>query len=176
MIISLVGFMATGKSSIGNILADKLNYSFYDTDELITKKSGITIPEIFSNKGEKYFRKLEEDVLQEILNKKNNMVLATGGGIVLSTTNRSKLKKYTCPVLLIASAREIYRRVDIDSRPLLAKARDPRKKIEEMLKKRESAYNKFKFKVITNNKTKKQVVEEILNKTGAEKIDKKDIG
>lgn len=175
MIISLVGFMATGKSSIGFQLADELNYNFYDTDELIEEKAGLTIPEIFDTYGEKYFRNLEKEVLKEILNNRNNMVLATGGGIVLSETNRARLKEFTCPVLLFATAEEILRRVDISSRPLLADAPEPLKKINTMLKKREDAYNEFEIKIMTDKKTEKQVVEEIIKITGAEKIDKRNM-
>ena len=80
MIIVLIGYMASGKSTIGRILADKLNYSFIDLDDYIEEKEQTSVSEIFKSKGEIYFRKLETTSLQALLNNKDNLVLSLGGG------------------------------------------------------------------------------------------------
>ncbi len=172
MIISLLGFMGVGKTSVGKMLANRLHYEFVDTDDIIVEKSGLTIPEIFSSYGEEYFRNLEEKTLKGVLTK-DNMIIATGGGIVLSAINRKRLKEYTCPVLLTASPSEIYKRTNIKKRPLLANADNPRQVIKELLIAREKYYNKFMTRVNTDGKMKWEVVEEIIKITGVENGDKK---
>ena len=80
MIIVLLGYMASGKSSIGRLLAKKLNYQFQDLDAIIEAEEGQTISDIFKDKGEIYFRKREAELLQKVLNDSQNIVLALGGG------------------------------------------------------------------------------------------------
>ena len=80
MNLILIGYMASGKSTIGNYLAKVLNYSFIDLDNYIEKKENLSVKEIFSQKGEIYFRKLENTALKEIVNNKENYVLSLGGG------------------------------------------------------------------------------------------------
>jgi len=80
MNLILIGYMASGKSTIGNYLAKVLNYSFIDLDNYIEKKENLSVKEIFSQKGEIYFRKLENTALKEIVNNKENFVLSLGGG------------------------------------------------------------------------------------------------
>ncbi|MGB4372095.1 MAG: shikimate kinase, partial [Halanaerobiales bacterium] len=99
MLIALIGFMGSGKSSVGRELARRLAYSFIDTDQEIERKSRMTIPEIFKTYGEAYFRQLEEEVLVEIIENNKEMVLATGGGIILSESNRSILREKTTIIL-----------------------------------------------------------------------------
>ena len=92
MNIFLVGPMGSGKSSLGKKLAKRLDKKFIDTDKEIEKNENKTINEIFENDGEGYFRKKEKDFLNNIPNSLN-MVIATGGGIVIDEENRKKLKK-----------------------------------------------------------------------------------
>lgn len=80
MKIILIGYMASGKSTVGKILADKLRMSFIDLDATIEKSLNLTIPEIFKNRGEIYFRKQENSILKNILKTKDNFIMATGGG------------------------------------------------------------------------------------------------
>jgi len=80
MKIVLIGYMGSGKSTIGKILASRMNYPFMDLDEQIEQSENLSIPEIFKQKGEIYFRKLENKVLKNLLSSAENLVLATGGG------------------------------------------------------------------------------------------------
>ncbi len=161
MKISLIGFMGTGKSSIGKLLAEKLDLDFLDTDDYIEEREGTAIPEIFASRGEEYFRRLEKRVLREILDRKDDFVLATGGGIVLSRENRELLKSRTFPVLLTASPEEIYRRTKGGDRPLLAEP-DPERRIEELLKIRAPYYNLFTDRIDTGGKDLYEIVKEII--------------
>ena len=81
MKIILIGFMGVGKTSVGQMLAKKLNFNFIDTDYEIEKVSSETIPNIFEIYGEDYFRKIENNILKKVL-KENNVVISTGGGII----------------------------------------------------------------------------------------------
>ena len=103
MKISLVGFMGTGKTTVGKKLADKLNLEFLETDSMIEDKTKKSIPEIFSQNGEDYFRTQEKNILNKIIDEKENFVLSTGGGIVISPQNRQLLKNRTHAILLKAS-------------------------------------------------------------------------
>ncbi len=163
MIISMVGFMATGKTKVGSLLAERLGYKFIDTDQLIVERAGISIPAIFSGYGEKYFRRMETEVLEDLIFENDNLILSTGGGIVISDHNRDLLKKQTIPVLLQASPREISRRVNFKERPLLSGSEErPITKISELLEAREKYYNQFSSKINTDNITPEEVVCQIL--------------
>ncbi len=169
MILALIGFMGTGKSSVGLELAKRLNYQYIDIDHEIEKGTGLTISEIFSKDGEAYFRKLESDLLKE-LSKSDNLVLSTGGGIVLSSQNRELLQEKTIPILLQASVEEIFNRVKDDSeRPLLSVA-DPLEKIKQLFKKRNKFYNEFDIKVNTDRLEIDEVVDMIMDKIAARGI------
>lgn len=164
MIISLVGFMGTGKSLVGQSLAKEINFKFYDTDYEIEKSTGLTIAKIFADYEEDYFRKLEKDTLIKLINKKENIVLATGGGIVLEAENRKVLQKKTVPFLLRATAEEIYDRLKNDQgRPLLA-VDDPLEEIRRLLNDRKRLYEEFANKVDTDQLSVKEIVELIIRR------------
>ncbi len=80
MIVSLIGYMGSGKSHVSKILSEKINFKLIDLDKEISRKNKLTIPEIFEKKGEIYFRKLEREALEEILASEENVVLSLGGG------------------------------------------------------------------------------------------------
>lgn len=162
MKIALLGFMGTGKSSIGKLLAEKINFKFIDTDKYIEKKTGLSIPEIFSDYGEKHFRQLESKYLKEISDMEDDLVIATGGGIILSAQNRELLKLKTFPILLTASPQVIYQRTRKGERPLL-RTDDPFAEIRRLLKERTPYYREFINSIDTDGKDKQQIVEEILN-------------
>ena len=86
-LVYLIGMMGSGKSTIGKILAQKLNYSFFDTDVLIKNVADKPIPEIFASSGEDYFRNLETQVLEEVSAYRSRAIVATGGGIVEEESN-----------------------------------------------------------------------------------------
>ncbi|MCK4448073.1 MAG: NAD(P)-binding domain-containing protein [Candidatus Marinimicrobia bacterium] len=116
--ISLIGFMGTGKSLIGKELAKKLNWTFVDIDDLIEKRKRKTIPEIFSDEGEDSFRKIESQILREIIGK-SHLVLSCGGGIVLKNENRIRLKDNSICVWLFSIPETSIKRIKKGSRPLL---------------------------------------------------------
>lgn len=139
--IALVGFMGSGKTSVGRKLAQSLNFKFTDTDELIEKEQGETIKEIFKNKGEKYFRHLEKEVIAKVAEGKEQ-VIACGGGAVLDSLNVSVLKKKGLIVYLMASFNVLYERTRVSSdRPLLEVA-DPRREAKRIYNMRQATYQK----------------------------------
>ncbi|QTL98540.1 AAA family ATPase [Iocasia frigidifontis] len=165
MKISLVGFMATGKSKVGSLLANDLGYQFFDTDELIERKTGLSIPEIFQRKGEEYFRRVETESLADIL-EKDKIVISTGGGIVVSRFNRELLLSRTISFLLTASAEEIYQRVKGDNKRPLLSVSDPLNEIRNLLSRRAEYYNAFTNKIDTMGKKPEVVVKKILDLIG----------
>lgn len=117
--IILVGFMGSGKTSVGAKLADMLKMEFYDTDVLIEEQTRMSIPEIFKLHGEEYFRQKEKQVA-EILSMKKGCVISTGGGFVLQPHNMMHLKNSGTIVWLKASLESIFQRLkSYDSRPKL---------------------------------------------------------
>jgi shikimate kinase len=121
--IALIGFMGTGKTAAGKILAQKLGKDFIELDDLIAKKAGKSIPAIFRDEGEIRFRELEIEATREVAAEKNS-VIACGGGIVLNKINIDRLGKECVIICLTASPAVILKRtsVDRDARPLLAVA------------------------------------------------------
>ncbi|MDR2428720.1 MAG: shikimate kinase [Candidatus Margulisbacteria bacterium] len=120
MNIILIGFMGSGKTSTGRILAKQLGYKFLDTDQIIEQKNGLTCAKIFAQRGEEFFRKQETATLKE-LHGLDGAVIATGGGIVLSADNRNFLQNLGATVYLKTEPAEILKRVENDtSRPLLS--------------------------------------------------------
>ena len=164
MIISLIGFMATGKTTVGKQLADRLNYEFIDLDQYIEKATNMSVKDIFKQKGKKHFRTLEKNILKKILNQYDNLVLAPGGGIVLDSVNIELLKEQTSPFLLKASPNEIMARINkLSERPLLDND-NPEETIIELLEERKKYYEQFNNVINTDNKEVDQVVDEIINK------------
>jgi shikimate kinase len=158
--------MATGKSTVGKLLAEKLQRQFIEMDELIEQKENRKITDIFAAKGEAYFRKLETTLLAEIA-LKQNFVVSCGGGLICNEANLKTLKKSGTIVNLNASSRTIYERAkQCANRPLLNVA-DPQKKIIDLLKIREYYYNQADFKINTENKSPSSIVDEIINRKNA---------
>ena len=103
--IYLIGLMGSGKTTLGKILSKKLDKHFYDSDHVIEEKLGVNVPMIFEYEGEAGFREREKDSLKELVSKKN-IVLATGGGIILSKSNRDLLvRKWDSDIFKIQSKR-----------------------------------------------------------------------
>ena len=160
--IALIGMMGCGKSAIAKILADEISYTLYEADEIFEKEQKILIKDYFKQFGEQNFRKLETEILKKI-SKTDKFVLSCGGGVILSSENRKILFRgdiYT--IYLSANADTIYERIKNDSvRPLLF-VENPKKKIEEILLKRNEYYNLANLKINTDNKTMEEVKSEIL--------------
>ncbi|NLT94483.1 MAG: shikimate kinase [Clostridia bacterium] len=160
--IALIGFMGTGKTSVGIILAQRLGWSFVDTDEIITRQTGMDIPDIFKYYGENYFRQREKEAIEMVCRLRKH-VIATGGGVILNSDNIKKLKENSYLICLSASPEEILERVKYDkSRPLL-EVEDPLKIIKNLLKIREPYYQCADLFVDTSKKTLKKIIEEILD-------------
>tara|TARA_X000000950_G_scaffold234081_1_gene283874 strand:+ start:567 stop:1073 length:507 start_codon:yes stop_codon:yes gene_type:complete len=138
MNIFLVGPMGSGKSSLGKKLAKSLNKKFIDTDKEIEKNERKTISEIFENSGESYFRQKEREFLINIPNSLN-MVIATGGGIVIDQENREKLKENKVIFLNASVERQRKRTSRSDKRPLLKNV-DKLKKLRELYDQRLELY------------------------------------
>ncbi len=162
MKIVLTGFMATGKTSTGKVLAQKLNLDFYDTDALIEERAGRSIPEIFSKEGEPSFRALEKEVIAEVADK-DNVVIATGGGAVMDLENRARLKKNGILIALMASSEEVKKRIERSSpcRPLLS-GKDKERAIKELLKERLPVYRQSDICIDTTGKSSEEVAQEII--------------
>jgi len=160
--IALVGFMGTGKSSVGRLAAEQLRFAFIDTDELIENEVGHSIPEIFAQLGEPAFRKYERDVVNA-LSTRRDTVIATGGGLVADPANLASLKEHALVVCLWASPETIWERVRAQShRPLLQTA-DPQAKIRELLAQRAPAYRQADVLIDTGLRSTKEAAQKVLH-------------
>jgi shikimate kinase len=141
--IILIGFMGSGKSTVGRELAKSLEMKFVDTDHYIEKKEKMKIKNIFAKKGEKYFREIESKYIREI-SKMNHVVISTGGGVVAKSENIILLKKNGFVVYLDCTIECIHKRVARrDTRPLLNNVKDLRARIVELLDSRLGNYKKY---------------------------------
>jgi shikimate kinase len=137
--IYLVGLMGAGKTSVGKALAKRLHKEFFDTDQEIERATGVRIPVVFEFEGEAGFRARETRVLRELV-RRRNVVLATGGGIVLNEDNRRLLVDNGTVVYLRASVEDLWARTRYDkNRPLLRTA-DPVAKLSELFVQRDPLY------------------------------------
>lgn len=159
--IALIGYMGTGKTTIGRRLAPKLGFSFVDTDAYIEKQQGKSISQIFEQHGESAFRRMEAAALVTLAGDEN-LVISTGGGIILSEQNRNLLKEQTFLVTLTASPGAIYSRVRGNKdRPLLQDA-DPYQKIVDMLEARKPYYEIGDIIIPTDELSEKICIERIV--------------
>lgn len=164
MKIIIVGFMGVGKTSVGKRLAEKLNFDFIDTDYEIELSQDMSISNIFQNYGESYFRKLEKQTLNKVLNR-NNIVISTGGGIITDKDNYNILKNEEKVIFLDASVETIINHLhnEINKRPLLYESENLRKKIEELLSNRYEKYIDVSDIIIdVNDKNIDEVISQIL--------------
>jgi len=139
--IALIGFMGTGKTVVGKVLAQKLGKRFVEMDSLIEQKVGKSIPDIFQQDGEIAFRELEIKVTKEV-SRDENLIIACGGGIVLNKINIDRLRQNSVIVCLTASPEAILKRVSGNEyRPLLHTP-DKSIKIQELLAFREPFYDR----------------------------------
>ncbi|MGB6127585.1 MAG: shikimate kinase [Psychrilyobacter sp.] len=139
----LIGFMGSGKSTVGRELAKVLEMNFVDTDHYIEQKENMEVKDIFALKGEKYFRAIEAKYVKEI-SKMNNTVISTGGGVVASDTNITLLKENGFVIYLDCTIECIYNRVSRrNTRPLLNNVEDLYSRIVELLDERIGNYKKY---------------------------------
>ena len=160
MNIYLLGFMGTGKTSVGRALAKDKGWNFVDLDELIELKQQRRIVDIFAQEGEPYFRKIEKKFLKQVSTQKK-FVVACGGGVVLDPDNIKLMKKTGMIICLCANCEEILKRVSSSSlRPILNVAK-PRERIELLLKMRAPYYLQADYTIDTSHLSVKQVVVKI---------------
>lgn len=169
MIIVLIGYMGSGKSSVGKILAEKLNYNLIDLDDFIEAEENATVSEIFKNKGEIYFRKKETEYLNELLQLQENTILSLGGGtpcysnnmeVILNTAHATSIYlKGSLPFL----SKKLFKKKA--KRPLIAHIETEtlmKEFIGKHLFERSQFYNKAEIHIVTDNKSKKEIVEDII--------------
>jgi len=165
--IILVGFMGTGKTTVGKILAGRLRRKFVDMDRVIEERAGKPISLIFSEDGEPYFRNMERALVQELAAGKNQ-IIAAGGGIVLNPDNISDFSRSGKVICLLASENEILRRVaGSTARPLLEKG-DKYQRILDLMETRRPLYEAIPDRVNTVGLTPEEVAETILLMVNAE--------
>jgi len=162
--IYLVGFMGSGKSTIGKKISEKLNLKFLDTDKIIEKKNSMTINQIFYNQGEKYFRNEEKKLLIE-LNKYKKTIISTGGGFVCNSRIIDLINKNNFTIYLKYKSETLYKRLlkEKQNRPLLKnlKESDLKKFIENLLFSREKYYNKSKIIIECKEINENEILREI---------------
>ncbi len=160
--IVLVGFMGTGKSAVGRILARELDREFIDMDSVIEARAGKAISALFADEGEPAFRALERALVQE-LSAASDRVIATGGGVVLNPVNLTDFNRNSLVVCLLARPETIVERVARDThRPLLEGDADKAAAIRELLAKRQSLYEAIPLRVVTDQRTARAVAQEVL--------------
>ena len=159
--IYLVGMMASGKSTVGPLLADALGYRFLDADAVIREVAGCTIPEIFDRDGEAGFRQLERQVLKQ-LSQWHSLVVATGGGIVTVPANWGELRQGAVVWLDVDEA-ELLQRLQADSsgRPML-EGPDPQQRLLELLEQRRPLYDQADLKITAGNGTPAEISKRVL--------------
>ena len=146
--IVLVGLMGSGKTTVGRRLAYELNQDFFDTDHEIIDKTGVSIDHIFDIEGEEGFRERESKILENLC-QMSNIILATGGGIVILPKNRKILKNAGLVVYLSSSVDQLLRRTaKSKTRPLLENSNNRRKTITELIEARDLYYREVASLVI----------------------------
>lgn len=167
MNIFLLGYMGSGKSTIGKILAKKMVLNFLDFDDYLEEKEGRTINEIFAQQGEIYFRKLETRILKEIITKKNDTVISLGGGTPCYGNNMKLIKNTSATSVYInVSVKELSNRLweARAQRPLLAHQDTPQK-LEEYVRKhlfeRSFYYNQAALKITAADRSALEIAQEI---------------
>jgi len=158
--IVLCGFMGSGKSVTGKLIAEKLGFTFVDMDSFLEKQSGMSVNDIFKTLGEPSFRRMETEAAKQ-LGQKDSLVIATGGGAVLNPQNVNYLKANGIVFLLDVTADTVKNRLKNDaSRPLLAK--DKENTIENLLSERKAAYLSAADYIIDSNSSKFCTADDII--------------
>lgn len=154
--------MGTGKSSVGQMVAQQLHFTFLDTDHVIEARAGKTISDIFAQDGEPAFREMEKKIVAELATRKKT-VISTGGGLPVNPDNLASLKSHSLIVCLWASAEKIWERVRTQShRPLLNEP-DPLAKIKKLLEQREPFYRQADVLLNTELRAVKDVAQQVIH-------------
>ena len=158
--LALIGFMGTGKTSVGRLVADQLHFDYLDTDELIQARTGRTITDIFAKDGEPAFRTLEQQIT-EGLSARERTLIATGGGLPTNPANLASLKKHALVVCLWASPQTIWERVKGQTHRPLLHGPEPQKKIYDLLAAREPFYRQADVLINTDIRSVREVAQQV---------------
>ena len=160
--LTLIGFMGTGKSTVGRLVADALHFTFLDTDDVIEARAGATIQEIFQHHGEPTCREWEHRIVEELA-RRTRTVIATGGGLPTNEANLANLKSHSLVVCLWSSPEKIWQRVKGQThRPLLNNP-DPLGKITELLQIRGPYYRQADVLVNTEFRSLREVTQQVIH-------------
>jgi len=164
--IVITGFMGTGKSSVGRLVAERLGRAFVDMDLLIEEREGCSIAEIFATRGEPEFRAVERELCRELA-ARSDLVIATGGGALIDPVNREVMGRSGVLFCLWCEPEEILHRLaSAEDRPLLD-VEDRRRQIEALLAERREAYAQIPHQIETTDMTIEQVAEKVIRLAGA---------
>tara|TARA_B100000035_G_scaffold286449_1_gene270782 strand:- start:1768 stop:2292 length:525 start_codon:yes stop_codon:yes gene_type:complete len=166
--IVFLGMMGSGKSTMGSLISSKLKLNFIDTDQLIESKLGESISNIFKNKGEKFFREIEEKITLETL-KKKNIVIALGGGTFLNNKIRKEVLSSHVSIWLKWDIETLLKRIQKSSKRPVA-FNSSRDELVDLIKKRSNIYSKALYTIDCNNLKKSEVVNKIIDIYESKKI------
>lgn len=160
--IVLTGFMAVGKTAVGKRLARRLKRKFFDTDALIEEREATTVGEIFANRGEEEFRRIEREVVADLC-PQQPAVIATGGGTFVDEDNRRRLRALGIVVCLTTSLDTVLERVERNTKRPLAKGAPARETLGELLERRMVAYRQADVMIETDSLTIEQAAARVLS-------------
>ncbi|MDP8217535.1 MAG: shikimate kinase [Candidatus Theseobacter exili] len=156
--IVLFGFMGTGKTEVSKILSKRFGKIIVEMDEWIEKQEGMSISMIFDSKGESYFRGKERELIEDLSNKED-LIISTGGGVVLNPGNIELLNQNGFCVCLKALPEEIFKRTCNESHRPLLEVENPLEKIKCILRDRKQYYDKIPYSILTDGLTVMEVVD-----------------
>ena len=161
--IVLCGFMGTGKSTVGRMVAEQLRFDFLDTDTVLEARAGKPIAKIFEEQGEAAFREMENNLVKELAQRNHHTVISTGGGLVVNPENLASLRQHALIACLWASPEGIYARVKNQGhRPLLDDPQ-PLEKIRTLLAERKPAYKQADVLLNTEIRSPREVALQVIH-------------
>src|SRR6266404_4157581 len=159
--LALIGFMGTGKSSVGRLVADPLHFTYLDTDDVITARAGTPLTDIFAQEGEAVFRERENRLVEELTHR-TRTVISTGGGLPMDPANMASLKSHALVICLWASPEVIWEHgPGQNHRPLLTES-DPLEKVRSLLAIREPFYRQADVLVNTEMRSIREVAQQVI--------------
>jgi len=159
--LALIGFMGSGKSTVGQAVAAQLHFEYVDSDRLIETAAGMTIQEVFTRFGESAFRDLEKRVVADLARRRDT-VIATGGGLGANPEHLASLKTHALVVCLWASAEVVWERVHHHTHRPLLQVPDPLGRIRELLAQREPVYRQADVLINTGLRQFREVVQQVV--------------
>jgi shikimate kinase len=160
--IVLFGFMGTGKTAIARCLGDRLNCSVVEMDDLIEAREEMSISRIFTEKGERYFRQCERELVKD-LSRDGGKIIATGGGVILNPKNIEDFKKTGIVLCLTARPDVILSRVEKETHRPLLEGKNRLEKIKKLLSERGPLYDRIEARIDTSDLSIEEVVERIID-------------